>query len=43
MSHGRKSTYDRHKCRCNECRQANTEYMRTYRRNEYMKRKREAA
>lgn len=28
MTHGRKSTYDRHKCRCGECRAANTQYQR---------------
>lgn len=32
MTHGRKSTYDRHKCRCEECKAANTAYQRDRRR-----------
>ena len=28
MTHGKKSTYDRHRCRCEECRAANTAYQR---------------
>lgn len=31
MMHGRKATYDRHKCRCVECTTANTEYQRARR------------
>ena len=30
-AHGSKSTYDRHKCRCESCRAANSNYMREYR------------
>jgi hypothetical protein len=32
-AHGSKATYDRHKCRCERCRQANNNYMRSYREN----------
>ena len=30
LNHGRRGTYTKYKCRCADCRQANTDYLRDY-------------